>query len=428
MHVWTLVFASIGVVLSLTAAGKLVGLVRSGEIDRPQVWVCMLVAPGLVAGTSSWLVGRTWYVIAISGLLTATLVILFAARGARHSNTGRTGSALWIAVGLWGWLFLTNAAINGDAVGWSVFSRLLPGVLLVCFAIVGSRFQLSPQAVSLAGAMAVGLSLVVSPAAPNAWRACDEFKCGVLGAMLRGPYSSENYLAYQAVIVGLLALVFLSGTTRFITTLATLSVLVATESRTSQLAYAVGLALWATARLVHRLQPRATHGTGSAMLRLLLPVLTTVVALILITTATPSSFSNRGNIWVRAWAALEGHRLAGLGLQRWDVLQSGRVLPDHYPHSEYLLILFSGGFIGLIILVAWAVRSSHVAGTQLATQLQALVLPAGFLIAGLAEIVWNPLAVDGLLWTALAVSTVAANLRDAPTTVPVTESSRQFHE
>ncbi len=86
------------------------------------------------------------------------------------------------------------------------------------------------------------------------------------------------------------------------------------------------------------------------------------IALTLLFTATPSTLSNRGNIWTSALAALEGQYAFGLGLDRWEPLTQLGYLPEHFPHNGYLLILFSGGVVALLLFFAFLVQVAPVGG------------------------------------------------------------------
>jgi O-antigen ligase len=76
--------------------------------------------------------------------------------------------------------------------------------------------------------------------------------------------------------------------------------------------------------------------------------------------------------------------------------------PQHYFHSSYALVLFGGGLVGLALLTCWSYLVLRgVAGDGRAvTAVAPTVL---LLVYGLTEVVWNPVAFDGLSWMFVAV-------------------------
>jgi O-antigen ligase len=135
----------------------------------------------------------------------------------------------------------------------------------------------------------------------------------------------------------------------------------------------------------------------------------------LIFNASSTTFSNRGNIWSAARPIIEQAPLTGVGLSAWTRLQDVGVLPQHFSHSEYLMVIFSGGYIGLGLFTLLVAAMLHVGRRSISSGVGDYrhTLPViAFALYGTTEVVWNPLAIDGFTWIfvliALAASTSAS--------------------
>lgn len=371
---------------------------------RNQIWVATIIAVGGVAANTGFVGSSQAFQIAWA-LVVLMLVI---ARNLRYSqvNTSANLAAVAVMVALWGWLFISNVIHNIDSSTVVLLSRLVPGAVLIVVALTWRTSPLSRQAFAAAGIFVLSLMCIVAPLAVSPWRPCDQFKCGIFDGMMRGPFSSENYLAYQAMFAGLLAVVTLRGFARVSAVVLTLLVLLATESRTSQLAFVFGVAIYLVVRALRPKVATPHLSPGLAAARTLFPIAFPALAVWLIITADPTTFSNRGNVWIKGFRALQEDPVFGLGLERWNIYQAAGLVPDHYPHNEYLIILFSGGFVGLSIFVGWIAVLLRFRNGNLTQWAATLALVSSTLIIGLTEVTWNPLALDGLFWTALAICAV----------------------
>ena len=99
----------------------------------------------------------------------------------------------------------------------------------------------------------------------------------------------------------------------------------------------------------------------------------------------------------------------GLGIDQWDPLTLADVIPAHFPHSEYLLLLFSGGYVALLLFLAFIWSSLVHPHADPEGVIARLLLVTTFLALGLTEVSWNPLTVDGLSWTVLALVAVGVS-------------------
>ncbi|PZF57757.1 hypothetical protein DEJ23_06345 [Curtobacterium sp. MCSS17_008] len=410
---WLLALA--GIIL-LASCWKLVRTNnRIGQRSGVHLAAVLLVSGGIASDTVA-LSGRAW--------LVAALIVVFAVvvcirnlypSGVSLVDLKPNVAAIAIMFGLWAWLFGVNVVQNYTASDGALLSRLGPGVLWLAVLLTWRRTPLTLNSLTIVALASLSAVCVALPFVDGAWRPCDQFKCGVFGGMLRGPFSSENYLAYQASFIGVAVLVTQRGWLRASGLGLVVLILFATESRTSQIAFLTACAVYFATYLARRTAPGASPVTGvQSLIRFIIPVIFGVAAVHLITTAQRNTLSNRGDIWLRAIRELSGHFTTGLGLERWEALVADATLPNHYPHSEYVLLLFFGGFVaiaGFIILVIAVLR--HVPQTSAAV-MAAPSLLAVFLCTGLAEVVWNPLAFDGLLWTCLALCAPIHNLPHHP--------------
>jgi hypothetical protein len=260
----------------------------------------------------------------------------------------------------------------------------------------------------------VGLSL---PLLTETWVECSPFKCNLLGGLLRGPFSSENELGMLSAWVAILALVGLRGSTRWLSYTLAMAMLVASGSRTSlyftvavSVAFFVRHVIWRHLIVANGTKFELRRGVASSVV-----LIFAGVALALLYTAGPHTLSNRGDIWSRALDALRGHLVLGLGLDRWEPLTLEDVLPAHFPHSEYLLLLFSGGYVALALFLAFVWSTLVRPHAHPEDVLARLLLVVMFLSLSLTEVTWNPLTVDSLSWSVLVLLAVGVSTGDSTT-------------
>ena len=346
----------------------------------------------------------------------AALVLLQVHKNSRESS-GHGGPKIRLAVYaspiLAVVLFLVNATMNPGLPFVESMGRLLSVlylVLIVTFCIV-SRLTISQAAHAITlGVLSV---LVLAPLGGDAWRACDQFKCGPFGAIYTGPFASENGLAI-IVAVGILSLMgSWRGRSSWFVLLPFLLTIFATESRTSQLALGAALSLWGWlllrrgSKAVGRKSPLAVWTVAIGGLF--------ATGLFLVYTSSPSAFSNRGNIWLRGTGALGDNWVLGLGLERWTYLQNIGYMPGLFPHSQYLLVLFSGGALGIFVLFILFAAPMHSSFTVRREQRYLVSYVIFLCVLGLTEVFWNPIAIDGQTFIVipLIVGALQRSSRDA---------------
>lgn len=300
-------------------------------------------------------------------------------------------------------LFAVNAAMNSDLALSQLLGRSLGIFSLAVVGLILSLCSLTMR--DLAGVMVFSISLVyaIAPLAGENWRPCDQFKCGPFDAMYIGPFASENTVAMLCGVGALCAMI--AYQTKF--NLAAFGLfalaLYATESRTSQIAIAVAFAVWPLAAVCTRFMQERTEGrqTARGHRRLIVTVICAGIAALflvgfrLVIDAQPSDFSNRGRVWRQGMGALGPDWLTGLGVDRWYIFQSVGVVPAHFPHSEYLYLLFTGGVAAIAGLYSIFLRSLAHASLHKGTFPFAVAYIVYLGVMGMTELYWNPIAPDG---------------------------------
>lgn len=402
------------VVTYCIAATALVALIsnvhamwRAGDLKRDVPgWFSLVVVVlgGLLYEARMVPAGQPMQLV-LFGLMLGLLVFSAVARlRIRATTSTRTGARSLLPAAIAGVMFLVNAVNNIEIPLFQSFGRLLAVAILIVAALIAMLGKLGIAELYRVITLSVLVILVLSITRTDNWRPCDIFKCGPFGAIYTGPFSSENALAIFACVAILCILGSSKPLNGAISLIPVGLVLVATESRTSQLALACSLSLMLILNLINRADGSRAKGYKEKPLRhavlkynLVALIIAAVfaTAFYMILSADPVSFSNRGNIWIRGINALGDSWSVGLGLDRWTFLQTVGLLPQLFPHSQYLLLLFGGGIAAVLLLFILfaatlseaksnAVVFGHVAGYVL------------FLaILGLTEAYWNPIAFDG---------------------------------
>lgn len=404
------------VVLVVAALGSgvwavLLHRVLTRRLWGPELWSAavgaLLVGSGLLM--ESQLVGSRipWQAMMLAAVAAAAVPPLLAARRPESPAEHVAASRLTLLVlALSTTTLLVNLVRNPLAPPLEVYSRALAPVFWVLVTLVVLLGGLSRTGFVTGAAGALAALGVLMPVFPAPVGACLVDKCSVFGILLQGPYASENYLSVVAGSVLFLVLGLRRDELMVLAALTAGTTLLAAGGRGSLLAAGLGLAVavvlttaWARDRVLRL-------GTGRRRsVALLTTVAFALVALTLMLRANTSDFSRRGNVWRRGLDALTEKWVFGAGLSRWDGYEGVAAVSHHYPHSQYLLMLFSGGLVGLglyTVLMA-AVLSSALTLSTRSTAGAWLVGHVAFLLTvGLVEVVFNPLSLDGLSWALLA--------------------------
>lgn len=263
--------------------------------------------------------------------------------------------------------------------------------------------------VARAAALQLGLLLLGATLFGSAWAPCRPAKCSPFGALLDGSLPSENTLGLYAGL--LMLLINVGSRLRILPTAAAGLVLAATGSRTSLSALALAVAIAFTLSVLrsrrgdlHRVRPR--HGTALAAAAL-------VIAVIAIATASPTALSMRGAVWGIIAEEVGVTSIAGLGVGAWPVLQYA-YQTDHHPHSQAAYLLLGGGWVALLLygafLACLLTERAYSSGYELQRSLRPLLFLAA---AGMGEIFWNPMTLDGLMPLVALALLATSNATDA---------------
>mgnify|MGYP001175520249 CR=1 FL=1 len=403
-----LAVASASVLLLIQTVRPLSGFVRDRRTRWTTLALIALIGGGLL-GDTTFLSGSAPFKLAYSGLFIALLFGTVALRSdpvRRHVSV----APILLLLALWGYLFLVNVYQNSGLGTAVLFTRLVPGIIWVMVLVLWRHTPITRQLLATVSSACLALPGMLTLVARDPWRACDAFKCGVFGGMLTGPYTSENYVAQQVVIVTALSLVAY-GIRASLPVLVLGTVwLLATESRTSQYAFIAGLGVMIVFTLLRKAVVLPTMSRPGALRWLIAsvsPLAFIALGVNFALTAEPTDFSNRGLIWIRSLRYIEESRIIGQGIDRWPQLQQLGLLSEHYPHSLYVFVLFSGGVVGLVLLFLW-LRQSLVTGMAQDGRLRpVMMIGVVFMTLALLEVVWNPLAVDGTSWFPLTLIAIS---------------------
>jgi len=400
-------FAILG--LSLVVLVRLLPTVLGYLRDPSTRWTAfglLVFVAGSLVGEMTQLRGILAFKLAYVAPLIVALVAPLAGKRPAQSRAISARAIAWILL-LWAWLVAVNIAHFSTVLSdGTLLTRLMPGLIWVLLLATHASSPLDREMLAVVAAFAVAVPGLLVPFASEAWRACDQ-KCGVFEGMLTGQYASENFMGHQvAFVVALHLVAFGLSRTLYLLPLAALWLL-ATESRTAQYAllttFALVFAAWLGSRIV-KSRPGRTDSTAKRALITLVPVLTVAVAARLVLTSADDDFSGRGHIWGRAVDLWQGHEIAGLGVDAWEINQQNGLLPPQlYAHSVYVFLAFSGGIVAILIFVLLVRQAMLSALRQDGRLLPGLVLGLAFLLPGLLEVIWNPVAIDGFTWFPLAL-------------------------
>ena len=328
-----------------------------------------------------------------------------------------------LALCLTTWMLARNVAAVGP--GFRVVAPYtLAIVALVGIEMLRSAGQLSHASLARPFIAFLAAVLLLSPyLSETPWLACRAEKCSFAGQIYRGIFPSENSLAIFVAFALTLALATTRRSTRLIQVPALLAILLATGARTALFGLGLALVVAGAVSLLSRreasdhlrLAPWAAVSTAAGI---------TAAALALLGTADEFTLSGRGRTWVAALEQVPLTSLTGAGSSRWTELQDRGLLTQHFPHSQFLHLLFSGGLVAVglwtWILVALLLRAHGDTRPKLMLQLAPIILIGLF---GATEIIWNPATIDSFTVLIVSVLLVSPRLRSAhePGELPIAE-------
>lgn len=298
--------------------------------------------------------------------------------------------------------FATNAIANPSLPLIEIFARAAPVVFWATIGILVSVSRVSAPTLAAIGGLILGVSSLAAFLG-DPWRACDQFKCGLFDSIFTGPFSSENYLAQVATVA--ILFVTVKGTRRqrpFVVVLGT-AVLLAATSRTA--AIALGIALVVGFVLSRPALTIRTH------LTFWLVAAGVLASVLIVSSASPTDYSNRGGIWQRTLATTTGNEWLGVGISRWSAWQQAGLLPpSNFPHNQLILIYFSAGVVGCAVYAIMLWRLLHTLTSNTSVAFTSTTMISYLLVSGITEVMWNPATIDGhcfVMLAALILNTVA---------------------
>ncbi|WFE44681.1 O-antigen ligase family protein [Verrucosispora sp. WMMD1129] len=348
---------------------------------------------------------------ALIGVLVFALVgwLLVAGRGRLTGPPGiwrRVCLALAAAVLVW---CVGVDAFTGDGVyGSRLPAYAAAALLLLAVWLAAGAARVSLGATAYTGLAVLSLLTIPTVLYERSWRACTSGqleKCSLAGGLFKSFYESENYIALITSFTLVAIVCALRGAERLATAAFCVLVIVATGSRTSYLAL-VAVGVWVVGALL--IERRRQYSQIHLALCAGLVAAAAATAAYLTWSASRTTLSNRGNIWIHAREHIAGTEITGVGVSKWYLLRDLGEAPHHFFHSGYVLAIFSGGFVALALwglVLVTLLRAPIVDGRVLSAKAPVAL----FVIYSFTEVVWNPLSVDGLTWIfALMVLTTSA--------------------
>ena len=224
-------------------------------------------------------------------------------------------------------------------------------------------------------------------------------KCSLAEGLFRGFASSENYVAIIAGFTLVASVAALRRWPRLIIAGHSGIALIATGSRTGMLTVAVALVVIFAGRAVE----------SRKVLRQLPRWLCAFIAfgacgagVLLVLSSSPDALSRRGAIWTIVRRNLGDNLPSGLGVSKWAYFQGIGQSPQHFFHSSFALVLFAGGLVGIVLFgcCSYSVLRGAASDGRALTRAAPSVL---LLVYAMTEVVWNPVAFDGLSWIVVAL-------------------------
>lgn len=301
-------------------------------------------------------------------------------------------------------LALVVNTVASPASNSAVLSRLSIVFFWISVAWLVSASEINSREVWVLLLAGFGVACLLTAFTPEPYRDCDVFKCGGFGELFMGPFRSENLMAQFSAVALLAATGPLKGRLRFISASMAIAVLFATVSRTSALAIVSAFLVIVLLKALRK-RPAKTRVAAAGAVALAM----SSVGVWAVLSASADDFSDRGWFWHQAIQALHGHWVFGRGVDQWTALQETGYLPPLFPHSQYLLMLFWAGIVGLsawIVFLLRTLRHLNAAASEVGRHGSAFVIL--LCVLGITETVWNPLALDARTPMIVALIALAA--------------------
>lgn len=378
--------------------------------EHPEVVGLALYSAIVVVGDSNTRLGtggsRVWQGLAVTTMVVTTLLVLQRRRSLPVTSTSASPGLFLMLLVVWV-LGVDIAVVPGISIAHAL-GRLLPILILSCFIFIGGTGVITTELMARVIAFVFGFAASLMLITPDPTRSCSGFKCGPFGSQLTGPFNNENAFGALAALTIIIALAVKSRPMRYAMILESIFVLYAADSRDAQVAAACGLVAALCWRRFHDALRFAIRP-----LLLLVPFALAYEGIHLVYSSGLSDFSDRGLIWYYGRTTLGSHWDIGAGIDSWKE----QALSRDYMHSEYLLFLYSGGVFALLLFSL--AMCSLLARAKDAADWPCVAFVIAFLVDGLVQIPWNPLAIEhgsvfGLLLVGLGFRTLAPPEPPAP--------------
>lgn len=303
------------------------------------------------------------------------------------------------------WLTMRDGVSNGFEL--KNISELPVQIAIIWLFARGFRSnRVSPDCLLRWASYFIGTALLIGAIQGNQWLSCtNEFgKCSAVGRIYVGIFNSANAVAIFSLVALLLTFLVRRSKPRSVLIASLILTAVITGSRTPEVALGVAIILGAASAFA---VPVRKSGRGVASNRLVgaaLACVTPAMGLLIVWHFHGSSFSNRGFVWQQIEGFVSPTSLIGRGKTVYENLLSVGLFRGHYPHSEYLLLLFFGGLIAvslyaIFLFTLWA-RASAATRWELFLRLLPLLV---IMVEGLTELTWNAAGLDSDIWIVVAM-------------------------
>ena len=301
------------------------------------------------------------------------------------------------------WLTFTDGARSGFIIS-NVIEFVAQVLILISFSAAVRNGHCDLRFVVRSSLLFIGAALVLGAILHEQFISCttDFGKCSVAGRLYAGIFDSENAIAIFSLMSLLLCFMLSKSWQKWIAIAALSAIVLITGSRTPLIAFATGVPL---ALLAARTSRKLDNGSycPKAVVGILPAVAVPVIGLYLAHHVAPADFSNRGYIWIQMNQLVPWNSVSGKGKTIYQTDLADGFFRGHYPSSEYMLLMFFGGLVGIglysiFVLTLW--RQARAPSRRiLALHLLPVLV---FATQGLDEVTWNAAALDQNLWVLLA--------------------------
>jgi hypothetical protein len=359
----------------------------------------VVISTALAANVASLLlVGHSSPVLGACALVLLGYGVMLARRETVLGGLDSARRFAWVITGvLIVWCGSVDLASGDGIMGGRLPAYAGGAMIWVAVGLMAGTYRVTVRAVCYVGLMLLSAMTIPTVWLPSWWTTChvgDFDKCSFVGALFRGAAESENYVAILASVTAVAAQVSFRGRTRIGVMAFCVLIIACTGSRTGLMAIAV---MWAYCLIAERWDNHRPQQRISVLAAAAISSTATLFAMYEIYTAEPGTLSRRGFIWIAVRDAIDGWALTGIGVSKWAALQDIGASPQHFFHSSYAQFLFAGGAIAVLLFWLWSYSMLRARALDDRPRSGAALVVL-VLLYSQTEVIWNPLAVDGLTW------------------------------